>query len=168
MTDINVDELIADGREYAKQLRGSTHVRHTGADLVDRLADALAQLQRTLADADRQFTALKVSSGKTDAAAIDLRAERDEALAVIERARARLSTDLGADDEGHVSDTLTILDAAPADALREYDASLIEALADNLVREGVYDPDEGYLDAYEPSHVAWLREKARERREGVA
>lgn len=89
--------------------------------------------------------------------------ERDEALAVIERAKARLSTDLYAEDDAHVSDTLTILETAPADALRERDAALMESLADSWENT---DEDGPHVWNGEPA--LWLREKARERREGVA
>ncbi len=35
------EELIKEARDYALALHSSVHVRHTGAELIDKLADAL-------------------------------------------------------------------------------------------------------------------------------
>ena len=61
-----------------------------------------------------------------DAEVEELRAERDEALAVIERAKYRLIYDAPDDIyyDAHVSDALEILNIAPADALRDVKAEV--------------------------------------------
>lgn len=83
----------------------------------------------------------------------DAERERDGLAAVVEKVRqwAEEATGYGEPSGDTVSDLLA---AAPADALREHDAELIDELADEA---GAHDEESGVMD--------WLREKACQRRE---
>ena len=107
--------------------------------------------------------------------------ERDELAAVIEKAKLapvqRVPNAVGL--SGTVAD---VLREAPADVLREHDAALIESLADHLDRHFQDIPawTEAYLEGVRTDEwmggavrmttgaVRWLRERARQVREGEA
>lgn len=101
-------------------------IRDLGINLheAERERDALV---KQLADADRQFTALKESSGKADARAVEL-------AAVVEKVRLMVENE--GDKFRPIAARLgSILSSAPADALAEHDAALIEKVLKDLWTE---------------------------------
>ena len=129
------------------------------ARLYDVAADTIDALVKQLADADRQFTALKESSGKADARAVELAAVVEKVRDAI--GRAEIAFDIGVPWDRAVDDSheaaLSALSAAPADALAEHDVRLIEGLADEWHAENT---------GTSPRMYAWLSERARLIREG--
>ena len=66
---------------------------------------------------------------------------------------------------------MDILSAAPADALREHDAALIESLADDRGVDASEDHDDEWWVGYRQAQreiIHWLTERARQVREGEA
>ena len=93
--------------------------------------------------------------------------ERDELAAVIEKARGYLA---GYESRWGglplpLADIHYILSTAPADGLREHNAALIESLAYEA-REALGTEASGHTSTY--SVRRWLRERARQVREGEA
>lgn len=168
MTDINYARL----REKAEKATYSGGEEQELADAVLTLLDEIDGLRAEAREAHDALVLLAVelnwaTDGKLRTAVRHasglierLRAERDEALAVIERAKgdAQAVTN-AAENIRKLWAIKEALSAAPADALREHDAALIESLADDpLLR----------LSGHSGISIRGLREKARERREGVS
>lgn len=94
------------------------------------------------------------------ALAVELQEARDAALAVIEKVRGIIHGPSGLTINEEKVWMIVHNPTAPADALREHDAALIEGLADELEQQGV--------EPWDRTSVAirTLRWKAHQRREG--
>jgi len=128
--------------------------------LAERLAAALEAADQRAENAERQHRLSQKAWAET-------LSDRNQYAAVVEKVRKAIDGPHPA-NSGLDSYTLAhlspLLDAAPADALRERDAALIEGLADEFAARL---PDgTGNGRAYNSHTVArMLREKARQRRE---
>ena len=177
-TEQDRETLIAEARNWASGREGWNQYEH---DLGYRLADAIEALVKERDNAIRDLDAGFAESDHLSAKyyqrmrdaekharmraseSADLERERDELAAVIEKAKLapvqRVPDAVGL--SGTVSD---VLREAPADVLREHDAALIESLADRYRSgqlTGMFTGRDGYTQA-------WLRERARQVREGEA
>lgn len=85
MTDYETRGLIAEARKYAKKKRGNGWIDM--ADIVDRLADALEAATEELERERRRGAARQRFVAETARHNEQLLAERDAALAAIERVR---------------------------------------------------------------------------------
>ncbi len=144
-------------------------------------ADTIDALVKQLSEADRQFTALKVSSGKSDARAVDLAAVVEKVRGEAEEWQAQSFSE-SAPVPGVGDLFLCIISTAPTDALAEHDARLIEGLADDLNQH--FQDIPAWTDAYREgvrtnewmagatrmtmSAIGVIRERARQVREGEA
>ena len=93
--------------------------------------------------------------------------ERDELAAVIEKVGLIVDYHPDSTVSFQVSNAL----AAPADALREHDAALIESLADDRGVDASEDHDDEWWVGYRQAQreiIHWLTERARQVREGEA
>lgn len=143
MTDQTTADIARHLREYAQQLRGSTHVRHTGADLIEQAADALEASERRAEGLSRDAAIASIGEFDDLHDEIDrLTAERDAAIkemharelhhfeeeertaglaAVAEKVRLYCENQ-GDKFRHHAGRILDMLAASPADALREVKA----------------------------------------------
>lgn len=128
---------------------------------IEALVKERDELAEQLKTADRQFTRLKESSGKADARAVELAGVIDTAKDDLDGAWVSADgTPLGE----FLLEVHRALSATPVDALAEHDAELIEGLADTYASgrlTGVFAGRDDYTRA-------WLRERARQVREGEA
>lgn len=138
---------------------------------LSRLADALEALVKERDQAIRDLDDAEKHARMRASESADFERERDELAAVIEDAlafcreqhdsiRGQFDQTGGAPAEyigfaNACGDVVGILSAAPANALREHDAALIESLAEDEVPAAV-------------EARRWLRERARQVREGEA
>ena len=144
MSKQTIAELIAEARQL---IRHSSVSVPEHANMLGRLATALeaAEQRAELAEAN-----LSVEENKN----AGYRAKNNQLAAVVEKVRAADSASSSWDHFGHL--VMDILATAPADALREHDAALIEGLADEWHADNA---------GTSPRAYNWLREKARQRRE---
>lgn len=161
MTDRIDPKAIADGLRA-----GCGNGCKTASSVMLRAADTIDKLAEQLKTADRQFTALKVSSGKSDARAVEL-------AAVVEKVRGVIGAEIGWESPAILIGRIQwALSTAPADALAEHDAALIESLADDRGVDASEDHDDdewwvGYRQA-QREIIHWLTKRARQLREGEA
>ena len=91
--------------------------------------------------------------------------DRDALVAVVEKVRGVIGSEIGWESPAILIDRIQwALSTAPADALAEHDAALVEGLADTYASgrlTGVFAGRDDYTRA-------WLRESARQVREGEA
>ena len=99
--------------------------------------------------------------------------ERDELAAVVEKVRGVIGAEIGWESPAILIDRIQwALSTAPADALAEHDAALIESLADDRGVDASEDHDDdewwvGYRQA-QREIIHWLTKRARQVREGEA
>lgn len=115
MTDQTNADIARRLREYAQQLRGSTHVRHTGADLIERAAAALESLVQERDRLDEAFD--RDLPWRYD----EVEAQRNQFAAIVEQARLYCENQ-GDKFRHHAGRILDMLASAPADALLEVKA----------------------------------------------
>lgn len=161
-----VAELIAEAGSHTTSSRAWEGTK----DLLKRLATALEAAEEEI---QRQREINSRAELQTQA-----EEQRCDALAaVVESVRAARSNhpacDRHADGDpvscgwkAAVLDIDGILDAAPADVLREHDAALIEVLAGGVDLSAFYPSGLSEFHNAEAATEAYLRERARERREG--
>lgn len=138
--------LVRAGREVGALSEQVLRYRRALIDSGDRRIAAEKRAKRAEALIDKMTASQGFFSRLTDA-----EHERDAALASIEAALryARVNVDVA-----EVDGMVVILCGVPADALREHDAALIDALAGEAREQ---DEGSGAAD--------WLQEKAHQRRE---
>ena len=109
--DQNYTDLIADARVWPRDGVSKGPLINALADTIDALVKERDELAEQLKTADRQFTALKVSSGKSDARAVDL-------TAVVEKVRGVIGAEIGWESPAILIDRIQwALSTTPADAL---------------------------------------------------
>ena len=126
------------------------------ARLMDRAADTIDALELAVNIQDRMAE---------NYAAVEL--QRLELAAVIEKVGRIVDYHPDSTVSFQVSNAL----AAPADALREHDAALIESLADDRGVDASEDHDDEWWVGYRQAQreiIHWLTERARQVREGEA
>lgn len=168
MTDQTNADLIAEAATRAELCDADSReaMRDTGRILL-RLADALEDTDQ-LAET-REETIRTYERENADWERRVHIAERKAAgfAAVVENALSPKNIDYGHVDIA-IERVREALATAPADALREHDAALIEGLADEIAVETDSDAPDDFLrgfDAGSDAVYAALREKARQRRE---
>lgn len=164
MTDHANAELIAEARQLG---RHSSVSAPEHANMLGRLADALEAAEKR---ADQVEATAEHLHDEDTREIVALTQERDAALAVIEKVRAYAESiprtrdrdvNPGLSNRSWLTaqDVLGILASAPADALREHDAALIEGLADEYADSG-REQTHGVT-----SVLSFLYTRARQRRE---
>lgn len=134
-----------DPKEIADELRGFSEVSTSArATLMRDAADTIDALVREMHA--RELHHFEVAQ------------DRDALAAVVEKVRGVIGAEIGWESPAILIDRIQwALSTAPADALAEHDARLIEGLAADF---GVV------MHPYEGGTTAWLRERARLIREG--
>ena len=144
-----------------------------GADFQDaidpgRILEAADAIEALVKERDELKLAVNIQDRMAENyAAVEL--QRLELAAVVEKVRDVASEPRfvnGVDRE-----IMDILSAAPADALREHDAALIESLADDRGVDASEDHDDEWWVGYRQAQreiIHWLTERARQVREGEA
>lgn len=162
MTYLNDPKAIADG------LRAAASFADWAADgtLMLRAADTIDALVK-------ENTSLEQRIRSTEQERDALMKERDALSAVVEKVK-NLVAEAGRFGEADVDSWVNVyalkkvLYTAPADALREHDAALIESLADEWSEWETFTASDGHTSIRQHglSPDDWLRERARLIREG--
>ena len=176
---VSAADIVAAAREFADGLDVSLTEAGNARIHITRLADTIEQL---ITDLDARFENSDHQSAKyyqrMRAAEREMHArelhhfeeEQKSAglAAVIEKAQQAGEV---TGYSHHKEPVMKALDTAPADALREHDAALIESLADDRGVDASEDHDDEWWVGYRQAQreiVHWLTERARQVREGEA